>query len=380
MAIAVNEIAQGSRSESTRVSVREAQFSDYPAILELMQAYGMETKTREEWEHLWKSNPVYKQRRGWPIGWALLDPEGKLVGSCGNIPVAYELNGASLIAAVTHGWVVAPEYRNRFLLLASKYFAQKGADFLLNTTAIHEVGLIFRAFHAKPLPVKGLDSALFWITDHRGFARSVLTRKGIPLGSALSLPLALASAIRAWSRPRGYRSNRSRNISVAKKFDSRFDVFWQHLRDQSNILQAVRDRATLEWHYRHSLLAGKLWIFVHEDGQDIRSYALFQREDKPEVGLTRVRLVDFQSLEPAPQILDSMIAAALERCRACGVQMLESLAFAGEARRELEQSAPFRRTLSSWLFYYKPIDKGLKCALENPEIWQPSGYDGDSSL
>jgi hypothetical protein len=128
------------------------------------------------------------------------------------------------------------------------------------------------------------------------------------------------------------------------------------------------------------LECGSLWIYTHERDGNLTGYALFQRQDKPELGLARVRLVDFQSLDANPLILDAMIAAALQRCKATGTQMMEVVGFTGQIRNRLERIAPFRRKLSSWLFYYKAASKELKIPLQDPQIWQPCGYDGDSSL
>jgi hypothetical protein len=375
------EIDQRVESRTTLVAVRVAVFSDYAAIADLMKQYGMETKTRDEWEHLWKGNPVYQNRVGsWPIGWVLENPAGEVVGFSGNIPVACELGGGVLTAAVTHAWVVASEYRSQSMLLASKYFAQKNIDLLLNTTAIYEAGQIFRAFHAKPIPVEALDLALFWVVDYRKFAHSTLLRKQVPLATILSYPLGAVAVVVDWAKSKRYRKESLPGVEIAERFDERFDVFWQQLRQKAKTIISVRDRRTLEWHFRGSLESGSLWIYTHERDGNLTGYALFQRQDKPELGLARVRLVDFQSLDANPLILDAMIAAALQRCKATGTQMMEVVGFTGQIRNRLERIAPFRRKLSSWLFYYKAASKELKIPLQDPQIWQPCGYDGDSSL
>jgi hypothetical protein len=285
-----------------------------------------------------------------------------------------------MTAAVTHGWVVASDYRGRSMLLTSKYFAQKDVDLLLNTTASYEAGQIFRAFHAKPIPVEALDSALFWVVDHRKFGRSTLLRKRVPLATILSYPLGAASAIMAWAKGRGCFRGPHPTVKTIERFDERFDVLWQQIRKGARAITSVRDRKTLEWHFRSSLKSDDLWIYTYERDGKLTSYALFQRQDKPELGLARVRLVDFQSLDANPFILDAMIAAALRRCKTIGVQMLEVVGFAGQIRSRLERLAPVRRKLSSWLFYYKAVSEELKVKLQDPQLWQPSGYDGDSSL
>ena len=45
-----------------------------------------------------------------------------------------------------------------------------------------------------------------------------------------------------------------------------------------------------------------------------------------------------------------------------------------------ENRAPWKRTLQSWLFYYKANNPALEAALREPRMWDPSLYDGDASL
>jgi hypothetical protein len=365
---------------STAVFVREANFADYDGIAALMQQYGMEVYSREDWEELWKGNPVYAQRaEDWPIGWVLESRHQRVVGFSGNIPVACALGRRDLTAGVTTAWVVDSEFRSHSMLLASKYFSQKKVDLLVNTTAIHTAGQIFRAFHAKPMPGEGLDTALFWVLDYPGFAASFLTRKSVPLARVASYPVGMGLAAMALMKS-GFPQNVSVPMETADDFDQRFDAFWQELKQKSAVLMSVRDRTTLRWHFGRSLRANGLWIHTYEKNGRLLAYAIFQRHDKADVGLTRARLVDFQSLDEDPRILESVIIAGLRRAKSEGVQMVEVVGFSGALRKQLERLAPFRRKLPSQLFYYKAMSKELKAQLDNPQAWMPTSYDGDSSL
>src|SRR5271163_660631 len=236
---------------SSGVLVRVARFSDYDAIAALMHRYGMETYAREDWEGLWRGNPVYERRAGdWPIGWVLESGDGQVAGFSGNIPVGCRFRGKDLTAAVTSAWVVDADYRSHSMLLASKYFAQKNVDLLLNTTAIHVAGQIFRAFHAKPIPVEGLETALFWVIDYRGFALSTLVRKGLPLAGIASYPVSVALAGAAAIKG-GVSSGRNLpEVKTVEDFDQRFDEFWGQLKERTDVLLSARDCETLRWHFR----------------------------------------------------------------------------------------------------------------------------------
>ena len=74
--------------------LREALFEDYEQISLLEDKYDLDPKSREEWEHIWISNPAYKDfEKRWPIGWVLEDKERRIVGYLGNIPLSYEFRG-----------------------------------------------------------------------------------------------------------------------------------------------------------------------------------------------------------------------------------------------------------------------------------------------
>lgn len=142
----------------------------------------------------------------------------------------------------------------------------------------------------------------------------------------------------------------------------------------------VRNRQALEWHYGYALQQNKAWIVTVDEGSSIRAYAVFLRHDNPRLGLRRMRLVDFQTLDRNPILLESMVYWALERCRNEGIHMLECIGFSADKREVINRIAPHARTLPSWLYYYKTYDASLAKKLSEPNVWDPSQFDGDASL
>ena len=69
---------------------REATFEDYAQVSALESEYGLQTKSLEEWRHLWIHNPVYRQLPEWPIGWVCENEDDQIVGCIANIPLRYE--------------------------------------------------------------------------------------------------------------------------------------------------------------------------------------------------------------------------------------------------------------------------------------------------
>jgi hypothetical protein len=98
------------------------------------------------------------------------------------------------------------------------------------------------------------------------------------------------------------------------------------------------------------------------------------------LGLKRLRLIDFQSLDGKNELVVPMISQALKRCRHEGIHMLEIIGFGPEKQRIINSIAPHRRVLSSWLYFYKTSDHYLAKALQDPRSWDPSCLDGDASL
>ena len=88
--------------------IREALFDDYEAIMQLVKKYGLKTKARDEWLHLWVNNPLLIKDglENWPTGWVLLNDDKEVVGYLGNIPIGYEFQGVKMIAAVSSSWNV----------------------------------------------------------------------------------------------------------------------------------------------------------------------------------------------------------------------------------------------------------------------------------
>jgi hypothetical protein len=48
--------------------------------------------------------------------------------------------------------------------------------------------------------------------------------------------------------------------------------------------------------------------------------------------------------------------------------------------KKLESACPHGRPLGSWLSYYKVNNASLANVIKSPAVWEPSLFDGDSSL
>jgi hypothetical protein len=204
------------------------------------------------------------------------------------------------------------------------------------------------------------------------------------MAKPLSYPLSAGVFLRGQLRRRHFQKAAS-NVTVRPSagFDERFDAFWTALRKKkSNLLLAVRSREVLEWHFKFGLLQNTAWIYIVEDNSGLAAYGVFLRQDSPEAGLTRVRLADFECLEQekATTFLTAMLRTAIDRCREESIHMLELMGLAPQLEKELERASPHRRPLPNWIYFYKANSPSLAEKLKSPAVWEPSLFDGDSSL
>jgi hypothetical protein len=75
-----------------------------------------------------------------------------------------------------------------------------------------------------------------------------------------------------------------------------------------------------------------------------------------------------------------MLRAAFERCRQESVHMLELIGVTPLLEECAERASPHRRQLPNWMYFYKTNDRILSEKLLKADVWEPSLFDGDSSL
>jgi hypothetical protein len=361
------------------IEMREARFQDYDAIAALEVSQGLISKPSEEWRRLWTGNPCYEKiGPRWPIGWVLEDGD-RLVGALTNIPLSYWFRGRELLVAAGRGWTVEDKYRGYAPSLMNEYFSQEDVDLFLTNTVNGQAADAFSAFGSLPVPVGDWNAAAFAITEYRGFAESALRIKGIPLAGVLSYPASLALSLKdRFSAKAIPKSNI--DVSLLRDFDQRFDMFWEILQNRCDALVAERSRQVLKWHFASPIESGGLWVLTASRNGNLDAYAIFQRRDEPQYGLKRMRMVDFQACDWHDQYCAAMLRRAYDECRAQGIHVLEHVGCGLEKTRVFDESAPYRRQLPSWSFFYSTTDDELAELLTQPHAWAPSSYDADASL
>lgn len=372
----------GSRRNGRRdLRIRAASFKDYEEIARLESRYGLQAKNYEEWSHLWLGNPLYRElRAGWSIGWVLEDEDHRIVGSMENIPLLYEFEGRRILAASGRAWVAEPGYRSAALLLLENVINQPHVDLYINTTSSVASTPAVSALQCSRVPMGLWDQSAFWITDYRGFLNSFLALRKYPLAKPLSYPLSAAVLLKDRLMKRAFDQG-DVEVKACSAFDERFDDFWAESQLSSpHLLRAVRTREVLEWHHKYMLLNNRLWIATVVDGPRVIAYAVFDRRDKRAVGLKRVRCIDFQSVDGGNTLLLPLLSWALRKCRDERIHVLEYFGRWLEKGEPVDDVAPYRRRLSTWIYVYRASNPELAQSLRDRRVWDPTLFDGDASL
>jgi len=365
---------------SSRAMVRDAKWEDYAAITALRARNGLISKSREEWEHLWINNPLYKTLPNWTIGWVAENTDRKVVGYVGNIPLSFEFKGQTVIGASIHGLTTDAGYQDSAGSLLTRLLNYTIPQIIVTPTANAKTIKLNGSAGLARVPTGDWNRSAYWIAGYQGFLANALKNKGWP--KILSYPAAAVLDLRdrltkadSWTR----RSRRE--IETCSSFDERFDRFWVELkRTYPERLLATRSREVLQWHFKHALAQRRVWIVTAGDGSRLIAYAIFCRQDDPQQGLTKVRLVDFQGLTSDMEVLAAMLGWGLSQCRKEGIHMLEASGFRPEKQSVIDWLAPYRQRFPARGYFYKTVDKQFGPELQDPAVWDPSHFDGDATL
>lgn len=369
-------------STQSTPKLRQASFDDYQQIAALGAPYGLGKEPYEEWAHLWANNPVFQALPDWPMGWVLENEEHQIVGQLANVPLAYQFGDRKLIAAASRAVMVDPKYRTFSFQLLNQFFRQKKSDLFLATTVNGQATKLYEVFRAVRVPAGTWDKSVFWITNYQGFSASVLKMKEMPAAAALSFPAGIALWARDAATGGTFKAGgKSVEPQFCDGFDDRFDAFWQELCERhAGRLLANRSRAALDWHFKHAFAKGWAWILTISQFSRMTAYGIFLRQDNPAHGLTRMRLVDFQTISNENELLIPILSSGMERCRREGIHMLEASGFAEEKQKIIDGLSPKTRSLDAWRYFYKAAQPALAEQLKDPAVWDPTCLDGDASL
>ena len=283
-------------------------------------------------------------------------------------PFHLSFQGSRIIAATSKAWIVDASFRGYSFLLLSHFFRQSQVQLFINNTVNEQAVKGYEAFRVRRVPVGAWDQSVFWITNYRGFAASVLSagKSLIPKQLRFAVSLGLLAQDKLTTGRSKWRSSSVSPVFVSS-FDRRFERFWQVLQcSRSNVLLAVRSPQILDWHFHRALAERRAWVLAVTEKSELVAYAIFLRRDNRAFGLRRLRLIDFQSCEGKDELLAPILSAALRQCHIEGVDMLEVVGLRPSQLNVLDRRGLRRRVLPSWMYFYKTNDRHLAKAFEAP--------------
>ena len=367
------------------VRLREATFSDFNAVVALKKSWGLFPDSVENWDRLWRHNPVISEALSKrPIGW-VLEADGKIVGYLGNISQSYRYGDRTLRAVTASGFVVEPAYRGVSISLISAFYRQSCVDLYLNTTAIEVVGKINRAFKADSLPQPDYDAVLFWILRPFSSTRAILKELG--MGPALSyaggLVGSIAITIDSFFRRREPRSEGTSyaisEIGVAEIGDE-FQALWTEKLGEDTRLLADRTPAALKWHFDIPGDEGTARVLCCRAGDKLVGYAVIRNDGVRRNGPRRTVIADMLAIQDDPKILRSLLVAAYKNGKRAGSHIVEVLGFPENIRHLCSPWNPYLRKYPACPYYYKAVDPELHKTLSEGSAWYATPFDGDTTL
>jgi len=380
-------LAASEPEESAAVAparLREAEFSDFSAVAELKQRWELDADSFENWERLWRRNPVLAQLESHrPIGW-VLEAEGRVVGYLGNISSQYRYGTRTLTAVSSHGLVAEPPYRIASVSLVAAFYRQKNVDLYLTTTAIPEVGKIAKAFKFDALPQADYETVLFWVLQPSSFGEEMMEKLGLKRslarvgGAATSLAVGIDRFFRR-RRP----SHHSTGLTVSKiavsEIGDDFQSLWLERVNGRPRLFANRSSAVLRWHYDIPGDRGSARVLCCRKNGELLGYAVIRHDPQPN-GLRKSLLADILAKQDDPEVLRAVLIAAYEDARSAGSYILEVLGLPANIRSLILQWNPYIRKYPACPFYYKAADPALHKELSDAKAWYATPFDGDTTL
>lgn len=365
--------------------LREALFSDFYAVAELKNRWGLAADSIENWERLWRRNPALVQNGVQPpIGW-VLEANGAIVGYLGNIPLQCRYGDRTLTAVAAHGFVVDAPYRAVGLSLAAAFFRQKSVDLYLSTSAIEGVGKIAVAFKSAPVPQADYDTVLFWVLQPYPFAQALM--KKLNLGPTLSRVGSIVASVavgtdrilrRRWPKP----VSTAYTISEIGPNDigEDFQALWDDKLKEGSRLLGDRTPAALRWHFEIPGDRGRARVICCRKNEELVGYAVVRSDTDLKNDLRKSVIADLLARQDDRAIVRALLTAAHEYAKQAGSYVLEMQGFPAGIRRVCSEWNPYRRKYPACPYYYKAADPVLHKVLSDGAAWYACPYDGDATL
>jgi hypothetical protein len=365
--------------------VREAKLTDYQAITDLKQRYGLLPDPLENWKYLWEANPALKHMQTpRAIGW-VVEAEGRVVGYLASISSLYHFQGKTLTAVVGSGFVAEPAYRAHTVRLMAAFYAQKPVDLYLSTTAVEATGKIACAFGCVPMPQPNYETVMFWVLRPYPFVQTVMKKLQVKpalatIGAAAASVAVGMNTVLRRRYPRGSARGLVVNEIKTTELGNEFEILWNEKLAESKGLLADRSLEFLRWHYNLPNDKAKTSVLCCRKDGKLTGYLTIRDEAGNSSGLRRSWVVDMIVKDDDPEMICALISAAYKHGKKARSHVLEVQGFPAHIRNLCAQWNPYSRTFPATPFFYKGANPELHRTLSDGALWYGTPFDGDTTL
>lgn len=368
---------------------REVRFSDFEAVADLKERYGLPKDNPENWHRLWRQNPVLAATGSQPgMGW-VLETEAGIVGYQGSLPLLYRLGDRTLVGAVGTGLAIDPAYRARGIGLLTAFFRQPGVDLAFVTFAIESAVKLSKALHARTLAQPDYAKVLFWVLDPPRFAQTLASKFRLWRGTAAIASALGATALRAdmglrRGPGRSAAGRRSGGCDVAaidvNDIGDEFEDLWRRKLAEAPRLMADRGAASLRWHFTIPGGSSRAAVLCCRRAGRLAGYAIVEHSTDRKTGLRRAMLADILAENDDPEATEALLEAAYANAVAAGDDFFEVVGLPAHVRQILMCWRPYVRTYPTDPLIYRTADEALGRFLADGNGWYAGPMDGDTTL
>ena len=183
---------------------------------------------------------------------------------------------------------------------------------------------------------------------------------------------------------KGNRSfGQSRDIDIIEISDigDEFDELWLRKRDEADRLLACRTADCLRWHFGTKSMSARIRFLISRNTNELAGYATIMREDAPEIGLKRLKIIDLFVAGDDDVVVNDLLAAAYEIGITDGCYVLELVGLPEPLRRKIvSRYRPRLRQMPTWPIYFKNLLSDLDLPLQDENTWYVTSYDGDTAI
>lgn len=369
--------------DANEISIRPAAKEDMVEVCALLRELGLTLPPAHEVEkvkahinRMWDNNPYYNEFNG-PVfyGWVMMH-HNDLVGFFGTVPRIYYLKGEKIPVSIASNWGVKKEYRTFTGMLCDAYFNQNPIALKLVTTAIKPTGKIFERYKGKRAPDTMLDSVYMVPYNIGKLVRLKLKSRKFSVLSSLSK---LADILPVWKLQYRYKHDTCLQEVDINDLPKDFDSFWQTYLGNTNGFIASHDMATMKWVYGYGKRELVKKVFVYRDATGtISGYAsLIDEPIVNDTPLKRYKIGDLLALTPG--VKRAMLKALIRHAYDMKADVLEVHVPNTIHKHEIP-GFTLKRIVPSFPVFYHSSDDRINVILNEPDNWNLSPYDGDTSL